>query len=384
MQSVATGKIEGNHLSFSSLFDKPLEIEEVSLNAKENHITVDRANFAWGGKRFALSGDVRCSDARVILDVSLSTESIDIDELKDLRPQKKEEGEKQGGLGFTLEGVIRFKSNALKYEGFIWEPFQANITFGQHGVEITIEEAKLCGISTPGVVKMMGQELSFDIQPFFRSREFGPTAKCLLDEEVRATGDFELKGRIVAQGKPEDLFDSFKGDLEFRAKAGQINYSVGLFRILEFINITEMYRGKLPDMKKEGLPYKLISARGSFQNGRFIMKDVTLDGPTMEMVAQGEIDLRNQQINFTVLVAPLKTVDRIIKVTPLAREILAGTLVTIPLAVQGNFKDPRVTLLSPSAIGSELLAMMQRTLGIPFKVIESLTLRKGEESGEER
>ena len=114
------------------------------------------------------------------------------------------------------------------------------------------------------------------------------------------------------------------------------------------------------------------------------MKDVTLDGPTMEMVAQGEIDLRNQEINFTVLVAPLKTVDRIIKVTPLAREILAGTLVTIPLAVRGNFKDPRVTLLSPSAIGSELLAMMQRTLGIPFKVIEPLTIRKGEDSGEDR
>jgi hypothetical protein len=196
MQSVVMGKIEGNHLSFPSLFEKPLEIEEVSLNAKENHITVDRANFAWGGKRLALSGDVRFSDAKVILDVSLSTESIDLDELKDLRSKKKEEGEKQGGLGLTMEGVIRFTSNSLKYERFIWEPFQANITFGQNGVEVSIEEATLCGISTPGVVKMIDQELSFDIQPFFRSRELGPTAKCLLDGEVRATGDFELKGRI--------------------------------------------------------------------------------------------------------------------------------------------------------------------------------------------
>jgi hypothetical protein len=205
-----------------------------------------------------------------------------------------------------------------------------------------------------------------------------------LDGEVRATGDFELKGRIFAQGKPEDLFDSFKGDLEFRAKDGQINYSVGLFRILEFINVTEMYRGKLPDMKKEGLPYQLISVRGSLQNGKFTIKELTLDGPTVEMVAQGEIDLRNQQMNFTVLVAPLKTVDRIIKLIPLVREILAGTLVTIPLAVHGNLKDPKVTYLSPSAIGSELLAIMQRTLRLPFKVIEPLMLRKGEESGEER
>jgi hypothetical protein len=39
-------------------------------------------------------------------------------------------------------------------------------------------------------------------------------------------------------------------------------------------------------------------------------------------------------------------------------------------------KDPKVTALSPSAIGSELLAIMERTLDLPFHVINPLSPEK--------
>jgi hypothetical protein len=251
-------------------------------------------------------------------------------------------------------------------------------------VEVNIEEAILCGISTPGVVKIIDQELSFDIRPVFRSPDFEPTAKCLLGQEIRAKGDFELKGRIFAQGKPEDLFKAMEGNIELHAKDGRIDYAPGLVRIIEFLNVTEIYRGKLPDLRKEGLPYNRVTIKVTLQKDKMIVKEWTLDGPTMEIVGQGEIDLSEQTMKLNVLVAPLKTVDRIIKLIPLVNYIFAGTLVTIPIKVQGNLKDPIVTPLSPSAIGSELLGMMKRTLGLPFKVIEPLMPRKKEDSSEER
>ena len=108
-------------------------------------------------------------------------------------------------------------------------------------------------------------------------------------------------------------------------------------------------------------------------------------GATLEMAVKGEIDLIDQKINLTVLVAPFKTVDRIIKLIPVVRHISSlEPLITIPLRVHGSLKDPKVTALSPSAIGDELLAMMKRTLGLPFKVIEPLMPRKKEKSGEGR
>jgi hypothetical protein len=384
MQSTVQGRLEAKDLSVPWQLEKPLKIDTISLTGDGNHISIAEARFAWGEMPFVLSGDVSFSGKSVLLDVNLSTESVDLDQVtKSLRKGKNGKGA-QDLSNLRVEGTIRFKSSSLKYERFIWEPFRADITFGQDGVEVNIEEAKLCGVSTPGVVKVNDQGMSLDVRPVFRSRELGPMVKCLLDREVRATGDFELKGRIFAKGKPEDLFKAMEGDIEFHAKDGRIYYWIGLSRILEFINVTEIYRGKFPDMQKEGLPYKLISMKGSLQNGTVIIKEVTLDCPTLEMAGQGEIDLAGGKVNLTVLVAPLKTVDRIIKKIPLVRDILAGTLVAIPVRVSGDLKDPKVTALSPSAIGSELLAIMKRTIGLPFKVIEPLMSRKKEKGGEGR
>lgn len=384
MQSTVQGRLEAKDLSVPWQLEKPLKIDTISLTGDGNHISIAEARFAWGEMPFVLSGDVSFSGKSVLLDVNLSTESVDLDQVtKSLRKGKNGKGA-QDLSNLRVEGTIRFKSSSLKYERFIWEPFRADITFGQDGVEVNIEEAKLCGVSTPGVVKVNDQGMSLDVRPVFRSRELGPMVKCLLDREVRATGDFELKGRIFAKGKPEDLFKAREGDIEFHAKDGRIYYWIGLSRILEFINVTEIYRGKFPDMQKEGLPYKLISMKGSLQNGTVIIKEVTLDCPTLEMAGQGEIDLAEGKVNLTVLVAPLKTVDRIIKLMPLVNHIFGGTLLTIPVKVSGDLKDPKVTALSPSAIGSELLAIMKRTVGLPFKVIEPLMSRKKEKGGEGR
>jgi hypothetical protein len=332
---------------------------------------------------FVLSGDVGFSEKRVLFDVALSTERVDVDQVtKSLSKERNAKGARSLP-NLQAEGTIHFKSNSLTYGRFTWEPFRANIAVGQNAVEVNIEEAKLCGISTTGVVKVTDQKLSLDVRPVSAGAELESTAKCLLDETVRVTGDFELKGRIFAEAEPKDLIPALRGDLELKAKNGQIYYLLWLARVLEFVNLTEVYKGKIPDMKKEGLSYKHVTEIGSLQNGKLIIKEATLDGHTLQMAAQGEVDLVEGKIDLTVLVAPLRTVDRIINLIPLVRYILAGSLLSLPVKVSGDLKDPKVTALSPSAIGSELLGMMKRTLHLPFKVIEPLMPRKKEDSGEE-
>jgi hypothetical protein len=380
MRSMFQGSLKADHLSFPWQFEKPLKIDQLSLRGDGNHISIAEARFAWGEMPFVLSGDVRFSEKGILLDVDLSAESVELDRVtKSLLERKNRKGAQDLSNLQQVEGTIRFKSNFLTYGRFTWEPFRANIVVGQNAVEVNIEEAKLCGISTPGVVKVTDQELSLDVQPFLRTRELESTARCLLNETVRATGDLELKGRIFAEAKPKDLFRALRGNLEYQAKDGQIYYLVSLARILEFVNLTEVYKGKIPDMKIEGLPYKLFTVIGSFQDGKLIIKEATLDGHTLKLAAQGEADLGEGSVNLTVLVAPLRTVDRIINLIPLVRYILAGTLLSVPVKVSGNLKDPKVTPLSPSAIGSELLGIMTRTLKLPLHIIQPLLPKKNSE-----
>jgi hypothetical protein len=382
---VAHGKIGLDHLSLPAQFGKPVEIDEISANTRGNRITIDRANFVWGGKRFALSGDVSFSEKRILVDLDLFTESVDVqvdlDTVREFLTREKKGGKDEG---LQVQGTIRFKTESLLVDRFAWRPFYADAMLEPHGAEVVVREANLCGISTPGSVKIANQNFSLDLRPSSKNQGFEWTFRCLLDQKLRVKGDFDLKGRIIAQGKPEDLIRSLKGNVELQAEHGHVYYLIGLLRILEFVNFTEIYRGRLPNLAEEGVKYNLIKIRGAFQNGKLIIEEATLDGKALELAATGEINLINQELSLTVLVAPLKTVDRIVKLIPVVREIFAGTLITIPLRVHGSLKDPMVTGLSPSAIGSELLGIMKRMLGLPFNVIEPLMPRKKEDSSEER
>jgi hypothetical protein len=64
-------------------------------------------------------------------------------------------------------------------------------------------------------------------------------------------------------------------------------------------------------------------------------------------LGQGEINLVDNKINLTVLIVPFKTIDYIVSKTPLVRNILAGTLITIPINVTGNLSDPTVPPFLP-------------------------------------
>jgi hypothetical protein len=368
MQSTAQGKIDVHDLTFPWEFKKPLEISEISLDAKEDRVSVVLAIFTWGEERFALSGDVTFPNKKIKLDIDLSAGKIDLEELQKAFGNGEKRAEKKPAP--PVEGTIRLWSGSLIFGKYTWTPFIADITLGDNAVEVNVKKADLCGMDTPGIVKIRDKRISLDVEPFFKGKEIESAFRCLLNQQVRATGAFEFYGQILSQGRPEDLFNSAEGDIEFHAKDGRIDYLLTLVRILEFLNLMEIYRGRIPDFKKEGLFFDRITVKGALKKGKFIIREWTIDGPTLELTSQGEMDFVNRKINLTVLVAPFKTVDRVTKLIPLISDIFAGTLVTIPVKVHGDLEDPKVSLLSPSAIGEELLAMMKRTLGLPFKIVD--------------
>ena len=152
-------------------------------------------------------------------------------------------------------------------------------------------------------------------------------------------------------------------------------------RIFALVNVTEIFRGKFPDLRKEGFAYDAITVKGNLQKGKLNVEEAILDGSSMEIVGQGDIDLIAEKMDFTLLVAPLKTVDFVVRKIPLVRSILGGTLVSIPVKVKGDFANPTVSPLAASAVGSELGGIMKRTFRLPIKIIEPLRPGKEEKEG---
>jgi hypothetical protein len=378
MQSTAQGRLEVRNLSFPWQLEKALELEDIILEGRGNHISVSRAAFAWGDRHFSLSGDVTFKQDKLRLDIDVATGDLDMDEVMKSFGRENEAKHSKDGADLRVEGHIRFHAKSLTYDRFTWNPFQANISFVPDRVHIDVIRADLCGISTTGTVEVASQNLSLDVQTLARDRNIDFTVRCLLDENIRMTGGFDLTGSFQGQGEVKTLTQSLQGNYELTARKGRIDRSNLLSRIFAFLNVTEVLRGKLPDLGQKGFAYDSINVRADLKTGKAVIKEATLKGPSMEIASRGEIDLIGRKINLTVVVAPFRTIDYVISKIPLIRYVLGGSLISMPVKVTGDLKDPRVTPLSPSAVGSDLLGIMKRTLDLPVRMIQPFW-PKGEE-----
>jgi uncharacterized protein YhdP len=269
-----------------------------------------------------------------------------------------------------VRGILRFKTEHFKYDQFTWSPFDADISFADNGVDVAVTEANLCGISTPGSLRISPQGLRLDLKPVSKDQDLAPTLTCLGDKKGLVTGKFDLEGEVMTQGKGEGWLTSLHGDLEFLANNGRIHRHGLLAKIFAFLNVAGIVSGQFPDITQEGFPYHSMKAKGSLQNGKLALTEGHIDSPSMEIACQGDIDLLDKELDLQYLVAPLKTVDFVVKKIPLVSDVLNGTLLSIPVKVTGPWADPKITALSPSAVGSGLLGIMKRTVQLPLKMIE--------------
>lgn len=376
MASTAQGKLEGRDLMLPSAIKVPLKIDSYSLDAKKDNLKVESAVFTWVDSRITLKGNVKTSADGFLLDLDLFADNADWKDIREtfVRDSKETGVEKtENSFDLPVRGILRLKMGSFTYDRFTWSPLHANISFEPAGIKLSITEADLCGISTTGTLGIFPQEIQLDFKSVAKGQELAPALTCLVNESALATGKFDFDAKVTARGKSEELAKSLHGNLELTANEGRI-YRFGLLaKILALLNVTEIFRGKAPDLKKEGFGYNSVTVKGDLENGKFVLKEAIVDGSSMEIACLGEIDLIDKRIDLKVLVAPLKTIDSVVKKIPLLSHILGGTLVSIPIKITGNLGDPKVTPLSPSAVGPGLLGILKRTVQLPVKMVEPLS-----------
>jgi hypothetical protein len=106
------------------------------------------------------------------------------------------------------------------------------------------------------------------------------------------------------------------------------------------------------------------------RGGKILMEECSIDGTSMGIACEGDIDLVENKMNLLILVAPFKTVDRIVEILPLIGGVLGGKLISIPFRAKGDLDDPTVYALPPTAVGSGILGILERTLKLPITIIQ--------------
>jgi hypothetical protein len=105
-----------------------------------------------------------------------------------------------------------------------------------------------------------------------------------------------------------------------------------------------------------------------------------IGGASIDLVAEGKIDIAEKKKELVVLVAPFSTINGIIRHIPLVGKIMGGRLISIPVKVSGNLEDPDVTFLAPSAVGTRIIDIIENIGGLPVEFISPALPDKKEDS----
>jgi hypothetical protein len=305
--------------------------------------------------------------------MNISLDSVDwirLEKIVSFADRQKAQSDKPSEIIVTADLTIN--AEKFNYSDYVFQSLKAAVTLQPEEVMIAIEKADLCDISINGFIKVTGENIEYYMIPGARGKALENTLACLSKEKASASGTFILSGEVMANAKSRATARIYSGGLDFSAKNGRI-YQLGLLaKIFAILNVTEIYRGEVPDLVGDGFAYETMTIKANFEGKKLVMEECSIDGASMGIACDGEIDLAEQKINLVILVAPFKTVDRIVKKIPLISTVLGGKLVSIPFRAKGDLSDPMVIPLSPTAVGSGVLGVMQRTLKLPITLIQPL------------
>ena len=373
LKSAAWGELKGKEIIYPWKPDSPLKISDFAATATTHKINLQSADLTFSGSRLHAAGNMKRSARKVVVDMDISADTIDlnplIQALKD--SSEKEHGEKTPKIqAFPVQGNIRLKTERFNIGKFSWNPLHADISLNNDTADVTLKKAILCGISTPGTLKVSGSNIEFDLEAVAQDQKLNPAKTCLVGKTFKADGTYDLKGRFQGHGKAEDLLKTATGQVAFTAKDGRIYYDAILIEVLKFLNPLEVFEGRVnaEDMKQKGFGYHSFGVKAKLEDGKLRYDEAVLHGQPMTVTAAGEHDLQNGRFDLTLLVAPLVTLDRIFEHIPLIGGILEA-LDTIPLSAKGTLDNIQIYPLAPSAIGYDLAEMMKRTVERPINLI---------------
>jgi hypothetical protein len=370
----AEGQLEGDRLVLPVKTRIPVFIDRIVAQARKQTVAVDPLVLTVGADRHTIRGQIAASPEQWLLDLDI--DRLNVATIANLFGPETTDAEPTGSEPSRaaeprepVRATIRVSAGSFTAGTWTAAPARADIAIGPEPPHVTVHEAVVCGLTISGSATIAGEATRIAITAAANGQDLEPTLTCLVGKPMRVTGTYDLSGKLDSTGTGKTLVDNLDGTVSFTVKGGRFYADSAVVRILSYLNLTELLRGAFPDPGSEGLPYKSVVVRSTTKQGELVVNEAVLTSSTAHMAAKGSLDLRKQTFDITVLVAPLTAVDAVVKRIPLVRDILAGSLVTIPVRVTGPFDNPKVDAVPPGAVAKELGGIMERTLKLPFKIM---------------
>jgi len=227
-----------------------------------------------------------------------------------------------------------------------------------------------------GWIKPTEKGISFEIKPRFSNMEAKAFIRTLFkkgeEERVIVTGRVHID-KVELRGEGEDfqkVKESLNGGLRFEIGNGVIEKFNILSKIFSILNVSQLLKGRLPDLATKGLPFHQILGNFHVKDGVATTDDFLVDSDAMRITLIGKIDLGKNFIDVRIGVHPLVTIDTILRSVPIAGYILTGEdkgFISYFYEVKGNLDNPKIEAIPLKSIEEPSWGVIKRLLLTPLR-----------------
>jgi len=227
-----------------------------------------------------------------------------------------------------------------------------------------------------GWIQPSERGINFEIKPRLSNMDAKGFLRALFQkgegQKVTVTGRIHID-KVELRGEGEDFQrakESLNGRLRLQLENGVIERFNLLAKIFSILNVSQLFRGRLPDLAHKGLPYHQIMANIHIKDGIASTDDFVVDSDAMKITILGNVDLGKNLIDARIGIHPLVTLDTVLSHVPIAGYILTGdnkAFLSYVYEIKGNLDDPKIEAIPIKSMEEGFLGVIKRLLETPLR-----------------
>jgi len=193
-----------------------------------------------------------------------------------------------------------------------------------------------------------------------------------LDLTREVTGALNVQGDVTARGGSiADIKKTALGNVRLRLEKGSLHKFNVLSKMFSILNVSQLLKFQLPDMVADGMPYNEIKGRFAISDGSIATQDLFIASDAINISVIGKADIVKEELNFTIGVQPLQTVDKVVNRIPVVGWLLTGkdkSFLTAYFEAKGKWSDPKVSAIPAKSLAKGALNVFRRVFELPMRL----------------
>jgi hypothetical protein len=342
-----------------------------SFILQDDRYTIRHFSGVLKSSHFTISGSYangRAPEANL----AITSSKLDAEDLLLLAKLGKQGDTGQKGPGLNLK--LKLNAESGSYRKLQFTKLNASIAQEEgilylHGLDAVLYGGRLAakGRIAPGGNQGNRYNLNLNLE-----RIDAEQLSQALDISRDVTGKLNLQGDVSAIGADwTDIRKTALGNLRLRLEEGTLRKFSTLSKVFSILNISQLLKFQLPDMVAGGMPYEEIKGSIAIKDGIASSQDLYIRSDAINISIIGKADIVKEELDLTIGVRPLQTVDKIVNRIPVVGWLLTGkdtAVLTAYFEAKGKWSDPKVSAIPVKSMAKGVLNVFRRVFELPVRL----------------